>query len=184
MIKVGNFEAIKGGITLHGSGFIQVVLPNNTRMHVWHPGLPRTTHSPHGHFHNHRFSFKATVLKGNQVNQRCDIIPRLEGTHTLISHDGDRLPSGARESYPVGQANVVLRSKEMISPGQSYYTPELEYHHTPNQGFVITLMEKLSEGTIHASSVIEKGYAFDDTFDRFQFTPAELWQFVAEAFEA
>ena len=145
---------------------------------------PGRTHSDHGHFHNHRFSFRSTVLKGMQVNQRVDIEYVPDGTHTTISHDGPRLPSGARKSYPVGMANVHLRGVEFIFPGQSYYTPELEFHHTPNSGCVITLMEKLTEGVIHASSVIERGHLFDDSFDRFQFTPAQLWRFVAEAFEA
>ena len=58
---------------------------------------------------------------------------------------------------------------------------ELEYHSTPNSGIVVTIMDKLTEGSVHASSLIEHGREFDQSFDRFQLDPDQLWGFVMDA---
>jgi len=60
----------------------------------------------------------------------------------------------------------------------------LEYHDTPNAGVVVTLMEKLHEGRIHANSIIRAGVMFDQGFDRYQLPPERLWQFVTDALKA
>jgi hypothetical protein len=44
-----------------------------------------------------------------------------------------------------------------MAQGQSYEMPVLQYHETPNSGIVVTIMEKLAEGTVHASTLIERG---------------------------
>ena len=62
--------------------------------------------------------------------------------------------------------------------------PVLQYHETPNTGIVVTIMEKLVEGTVHASSLIEKGHDFDQDFDRHQLPPDRLWAFVTDALKA
>lgn len=170
-------------ISLHGLGFIQVKLQGNRRLHVWHPDLPRRDCYAHSAIHNHRFAFRSTVLKGVQRNQRADLIIHPEGSHTVISHDGPRSEKGGRLSYPAGRVNVVLREMESYMAGCIYETPQLEYHHTPNDGIVVTIMEKLSEGRIHACSVIENPHEFHQDFDRFQLSPAELWSFVVAAIE-
>ncbi len=173
-------------ISAHGLGFIQVKLPANRRLHVWHPALPRRACFDHSGIHNHRFSFRSTVLIGRQLNQRADLILHPEGTHDVVSHDGPRLEKGGRLSFVAGRVNVQLRAVEEYGPGESYIMPELEYHHTPNSGIVVTLMEKLTEGTIHACSVIERPFSFDQDFDRHQLSTPELWQLVVEslAFDA
>lgn len=168
-------------ISAHGLGFVQVKLPANRRLHVWHPALPRRTCYDHSAIHNHRFSFRSTVLIGQQLNQRADLIMHPEGTHDVISHDGPRSEKGGRLSYVAGRVNVRIRDLEVYEPGESYVMAELEYHHTPNSGIVVTLIEKLTEGTIHACSVVERPHSFDQEFDRFQWTPSQLWQVVLEA---
>jgi len=176
-----DFTPTKENLTLHGLGFLQLKLPANRRLHVWHPNLPRRACYEHSPVHNHRFSFYSTVLIGAQVNQRCDLIVHPEGTNDLISHDGPRRSTGSRESFVAGRVNVQMRDIEVYTPGQSYHMPELQYHHTPNTGVVVTLMEKLSEGSIHACSVIERPYTFDQEFDRLQLSQEQMWAFVSEA---
>lgn len=169
-------------ISAHGLGFIQIKLPANRRMHVWHPALPRRACFDHSQFHNHRFAFRSQVLIGRQVNQRADLVLHPPATHDVISHDGPRAASGGRESFVAGRVNVIRRAAEEYGPGESYLMPALEYHHTPNSGIVVTIMEKLVEGQIHACSVIERPHTFDQGFDRHQMSPAELWALVIEAF--
>jgi len=168
-------------ISLHGLGFIQVKLPGGQRLHVWHPDLPRRSCFAHSAIHNHRFSFISTVLVGTQVNRRYHVIADLNGTHDSISHDGPRSPKGGRLSYVNGRANVQALPDETYGPGAQYFMPELQYHETPNSGVVVTVMRKLSEGTIHARSLITHGFEFDQSFDRFQLPAPELWEFVVAA---
>lgn len=177
-----DFTPTKETISLHGLGFIQVVLPGNQRLHVWHPDLPRRDCYDYSAIHNHRFSFDSRVLKGVQRNVRVDLELVKEGTHTVISHNGPRSDKGGRLSYPVAQCNVHEREVEFYYPGQTYHMPVHQYHHTPNDGIVITVMQKLEESAIHANSVIRTGRDFHYDFDRFQLSPEQLYAYVVEAF--
>lgn len=168
-------------ISLHGLGFMQIKLPANQRLHIWHPELPRRSCYAQSAIHNHRFSFRSTVLIGTQVNRRFLVGEAEDGSHDLISHDGPRSPKGGRLSYVAGRVNVQPMEAEIYNPGQSYIMPELEYHDTPNDGIVVTLLQKLSEGTVHASSLIEHGSEFDQTFNRFQLSDAQLWLLAVDA---
>lgn len=170
-------------ISLHGLGFIQVKLPANRRLHVWHPDLPRRRCFAWSAIHNHRFGFRSTVLVGHQVNRRFNVVEAMgqDATYHRISHDGPRGPSGGRISFVAGYANAEAMPDEVYGPGESYEMPVLQYHETPNTGVVVTLMEKLAEGEIHASTLIEQTQAFDQTFDRFQWPEDRLWQIVVQA---
>lgn len=176
-------------ITLHGLGFIQIKLPAQRRLHVWHPDLPRRACFAWSAIHNHRFSFRSTVLVGVQVNRRYDVIEVADAsltlgahvTHERISHDGPRSEKGGRLSYVAGDAIARAMPEETYLPGESYEMPVLQYHETPNSGVVVTVMEKLLEGTVHASTLIEPGQTFDQDFDRFQLPPERLWAFVVDA---
>jgi hypothetical protein len=187
-----DFSPTSEQITLHGLGFIQVRLPGNRRMHVWHPDLPRRACFQWSAIHNHRFSFRSTVLIGQQVNRRYNVIEvdrsnvtlAAHETHDRVSHDGARSEKGGRLSFVAGGAIVVALPNELYFPGDSYEMPILQYHETPNDGVVVTIMEKLHEGTVHASTLIECGHQFDQDFDRFQLSPERLWAFVIDALKA
>lgn len=178
-----DFTPTKETISLHGLGFIQIRLGGNQRMHVWHPDLPRRACYTHSAVHNHRFSFTSRVLKGVQINQRCDleIVKPESGTHMLISHNGPRSERGGRLNYPVADVNLHMRDVERYEPGQSYTMPAYEYHHTPCEGVVVTVLQKESEGGIHANSTCKRGVKFDYDFDRFQLSPERLFSYVLEA---
>lgn len=179
-----DFTPTKETISLHGLGFIQLVLPANQRLHVWHPDLPRRECYKHSAIHNHRFSFVSRVLKGTQQNVRVDLELARDGTHTVISHNGPRSGKGGRESYPVAECNVHEQAVESYGPGEEYTMPVHQYHHTPNSGIVVTVMRKLEESEIHANSVIRRGIDFHYDFDRFQLSPDQLFAYVMEALRA
>jgi hypothetical protein len=46
---------------------------------------------------------------------------------------------------------------------------------------VVTLIQKHDEGEIHACSTIERPHTFDQQFDRYQLSSAQLWAIVTEA---
>lgn len=178
---MSDFTPTAEQISLHGLGFIQVKLPANRRLHIWHPDLPRRTCFASSSIHNHRFSFRSTVLIGRQVNRRFIVVAAPKGSHDRISHDGPRSEKGGRLSYVADRVNIWPGVIEVYGPGQSYRMEKLGYHDTPNSGVVVTLMEKLEEGTIHASSLIEHGREFDQSFDRFQMSADALWAVVLDA---
>lgn len=173
-------------ISLHGLGFIQLKLQGNQRLHVWHPELPRRNCFEHSAVHNHRFSFTSRVLKGTQVNQRCDleVVKPETGSHVLISHNGPRGDHGGRLSYPVADVNIFERDLEHYEPGEEYTMPAMEYHHTPCEGIVVTLMKKHEEHKVHANSVCRRGVEFHYEFDRFQLSPVQLYAYVLEALQS
>lgn len=179
-----DFTPTKETISLHGLGFIQVVLGGKQRMHVWHPDLPRRDCYEHSAIHNHRFSFTSRVLKGVQKNQRVDIELVRDGSHRLISHNGPRSEKGGRLSYPVADCNVYPRDLEVYEAGSEYFMPAYEYHHTPCDGIVVTVLTKHDEGVIHANSLCAKAADFHFDFDRFQLTPDRLFAYVVEALAA
>lgn len=181
-----DFTPTKETISLHGLGFIQLILGGNQRMHVWHPDLPRRDCYEHSAIHNHRFGFRSRVLKGVQVNRRCDleIVKPGTGSHILISHNGPRSDKGGRLSYPVADVNVIERELEKYSAGQEYFMPAMEYHYTPCVGVVVTLMTKTEETQLHANSVIRSGVDFHYDFDRFQLSPTELFAYVVDALQS
>jgi hypothetical protein len=168
-------------ISLHGLGFIQLVLPGDQRLHVWHPDLPRRDCYEHSAIHNHRFAFSSRVLVGVQKNVRVDLELARDGSHTIISHNGPRSDKGGRLSYPVAECNVYSRRLEEYGPGDQYTMPMYEYHHTPCEGVVVTLIRKIEQGQIHANSVITRGVDFHFDFDRFQLSPDQLMGYVMEA---
>jgi hypothetical protein len=181
-----DFTPTKETISLHGLGFIQLVLGGNQRMHVWHPDLPRRDCYEHSAVHNHRFAFRSRVLKGCQVNQRCavEVVKPGTGSHIMISHNGPRSDKGGRESYPVADVNVHMSVIEEYLPGEEYTMDALEYHHTPNDGIVVTIMQKLEEGRIHANSICKRGVDFHYDFDRFQLSPEKLFSYVVDALKS
>lgn len=178
-----DFTPTKETISLHGLGFIQLVLGGNQRMHVWHPDLPRRDCFQHSAIHNHRFSFTSRVLKGVQFNTRCDleIVKPGTGSHALISHNGPRSDKGGRLSYPVAEVNVFERQVERYEAGQEYFMPAMEYHHTPSTGVVVTVITKHEETSLHANSVCRNGVDFHYEFDRFQLPPQKLFEYVVDA---
>jgi hypothetical protein len=178
---VKDFAATAEQISMHGLGFLQIKLPGNQRLHVWHPDLPRRSCYEHSQIHNHRFAFRSTIMVGQQVNQRVMVRSNPLGGHDRISHDGPRSPLGGRLSYVAERVEVMPLVPLTLLPGQSYEMREGEYHCTPNSGIVVTLMLKLREGTEHASSIITHGHEFDQSFDRFQLSEDQLWAIALDA---
>jgi hypothetical protein len=179
-----DFTPTSETVSLHGLGFIQIVLPCNRRLHVWHPELPRRECYLHSAVHNHRFGFRSDVLKGTQINVPVDIELARGGTHRVISHNGPRSALGGRESYEVAECNLIEHEALRIEAGGSYWMAPGAYHHTPCEGIVITLMTKLAETSVHANSIIAEGIKFHSEFDRFQLTPMQLLAYVCEAFSS
>ena len=82
-------------ISLHGLGFIQVQLPGDQRVHVWHPSLPRYGHLEFMGIHNHSFDFESRVLVGSihnteYVAEQADSFDGASESYVCYRHEGER----------------------------------------------------------------------------------------------
>lgn len=172
-------------ITLHGLGFVQVQLPADQRLHVWHPELPRRHCFEHSAIHNHRFSFVSQVLVGQQINIRYLASKPTAGeaaTHQLYLHEGPRTERGGRPWVPDTQVIMQRLVLSAIPPGQLYRMDAYDFHRTEPgaDGKVATLMTKTWEGKRGAHSSCALGIDPDGDFDRYQWSPAQLWEIVSD----
>ncbi|MGX5220303.1 hypothetical protein ACVTMO_16925 [Pseudomonas segetis] len=167
-------------ITLHGLGFVQVQLPANQRLHVWHPELPRRICFEDSAIHDHRFNFVSRVIVGTQINHCYNLHRRDDGDFMLYLHEGARTASGSRPWTPDGRGDLLPTGTLSIDAGDSYVTQAYPYHRTEpgGSGKVATIMTKRGEYQAGAHSTCTYGVDPHVDFDRFQWTPDQLWQVV------
>ncbi len=174
-------------ITLHGLGFIQVQMPGNQRIHVWHPDLPRRSSYPHCAIHDHRFGFTSRVMVGFLRNIVYDTISPADRTHpealkcnyyNTFLHEGERTAAGNRPWQQDDRIPLIEIENYIVGPGQEYEMPAYVYHQTIPQGdgIVATLMLKMWEGDKGAHSTCDPFHSPDIDFDRFQWSESDLWE--------
>lgn len=169
-------------ITLHGLGFVQVQLEGGQRLHVWHPELPRRACFDHSAIHDHRFNFTSRVIVGKQINHCFEIVHSEAGEYVLYLHEGARTAGGGRPWTPDGRADLVPDGTISISAGNDYNTLAYKYHRTEpgGDGRVATIMAKRGECPGGAHSTCRFGIQPDTDFDRYQWSPARLWEVVSD----
>lgn len=165
-------------ITLHGLGFVQIQLQGHQRLHVWHPELPRRTCFEHSAIHDHRFDFVSRVLVGTQINHCYDMERHEEGDFVLYLHEGKRGANGGRPWTADGRAHLNWDTTFKVGAGNEYNTVAYDYHRTEpgGDGKVATIMAKRSEYPAGAHSTCRVGIEPDTEFDRFQWSPTQLWE--------
>jgi hypothetical protein len=169
-------------ITLHGLGFVQVQLEGNQRLHVWHPELPRRSCFEHSAIHDHRFDFVSRVLVGTQINHCFNLRRDDDGDFMLYLHEGKRGANGGRPWTPDGRAHLDRGSIFEVRAGNEYGSRAYDYHRTEpgGDGRVATILQKGSEFPQGAHSTCRIGIQPDTDFDRFQWSPAKLWEVVTD----
>lgn len=177
------FEATKEQITLHGLGFLQVILPNNQRLHVWHPELPKRKCFKHSAIHDHRFGFVSRVLVGTQVNQLYrEVSDSNWQTHIAYLHEGDRTKYGNRPwKHDYTTKLIKVGKPRIVNAGEQYEMNPYMLHSTQCEGVCVTLMTKTHSENIDAHSYCEVGVCPDVDFDRKQWSENQLWDIFTEA---
>lgn len=173
-------------ITLHGLGFVQIQLQGSQRLHVWHPELPRRACFEHSAIHDHRFSFHSRVLVGEQRNIEYGEFASPDGDYMLYLHEGARTACGGRPWVPDGRVHLRVVADFTVSPGNSYEQKAYHFHRTEpaGNGRVATIMQKTAEFSRGAHSTCRVGVEPDTDFDRYQWTPAQLWEVVRDVLTA
>jgi len=169
-------------ITLHGLGFVQIQLAANQRMHVWHPELPRRSCFDHSAIHDHRFDFTSRILVGTQRNIEYADIWADDGDYVMYLHEGARTENGGRPWVPDGRTNMIIMYDNAVAAGHTYHQKAYCFHRTEplGDGKVATIMQKTFEGQKGAHSTCLASVTPDVDFDRYQWSPAQLWEAVAD----
>lgn len=180
----GAFKETEEAITLHGLGFLQLKLAANTRLHVWHPDLPRRRCFEHSSIHDHRFGFVSRVLVGVQINHvyRHASADRITGTHMSYLHEGERTKFGNRPWMPHGALIITPLYVETTYAGAEYSMAPYVFHstHPGGDGRVATLMTKTAEHGLSAHSLCEINRMPDVDFDRKQWPADRLWAVIRD----
>lgn len=194
---IEKFRETAEQITLHGLGFLQLKLPANQRLHIWHPELPRRECFEYSSIHDHRFGFTSYVIKGTQVNKfwkahrldkdelaKYQSRGLCEATHISYLHEGERTRFGNRPWVADEILFMESVGQEEINEGQKYSMNPYMYHSTACEDVVVTLMTKTFEGSRGSHSLCEIGVNPDVDFDRKQWSENQLWEVVRDAFSS
>lgn len=184
----GKYLETAEGITLHGLGFLQIKLPAQQRLHIWHPDLPKRSCFAHSAIHDHRFGFRSRVFIGDQTNRIYEATPAVGPivTHISYLHEGARTQFGNRPWIEDQRLRVEMISEQTIKAGDEYIMSPYVYHSTEpgNDGRVATLMTKLSEHDAGAHSLCAAGVMPDADFDRKQWSEEQLWNVALDVLKA
>jgi hypothetical protein len=168
---------------VHGNGFVQLDLSPTRRLHVWgDPRVPRqlvpTT------IHDHTFSFRSIVCRGQLVHREIDVRPGLAGAYEMYyavtNHGEDTrlVRNGARY-------HATIAAEHLLREGDEYTFEKFRFHETVAPWLCVTVIEKdgptLAQGGPSPNVLVPFGWEPDNTFDRYQTDADLLWQIVDEA---
>lgn len=166
---------------VHGNGFIQLDLPNGSRLHVWDDDIPRQ--SVNTSKHDHAFGFESRVICGTLINIEYEI--RKSPTGFYVVHIPQR-KEGTEDTKLVSTGErVVLRvvGHRKYSAGQSYKFKPLVFHDTWHNGTTATIMTKTTRLDVEPRVLVPLGQEPDNDFDRDAFDPNLLWPFIERALD-
>lgn len=151
---------------VHGNGFIQVDMPEGLRVNIWgHPDIPRQVNSTQ--IHNHRFSFRSTILHGKLVNSTYEAFKRKVGTHDAyraVPRDGEDTEMVFDHSLWVIPKSIIL-----IERMQVYHLEKYVFHETFVNCPTVTLMQKVDVDPDYEPFVLSPaGMPVDNEFSRYK----------------
>ena len=125
----------------NGLGFIWLMYGQD-RYNFYHPEL-----LPIGvqQYHNHRYSFVSTILKGKFCNRRAELV---EGDKELWAIDcvgGDSKLRGGKSVKIQDGIGLFEGEVEYLNEGDSYYMNQEEYHIAWAETPAITYLEQMGE---------------------------------------
>ena len=100
----------------------------------------------------------------------------------LHLHEGAHKATGGRLWTPDGRTNLVIHAEFKVEAGNDYNATAYEYHATTPGGYgrAATILAKRSDYPADAHLTCTYGVPPDTDFDRYQWSPAQLWEIVAD----
>lgn len=146
---------------VHATGFAQLYIAPNTRLHVWTDWLLKNAPDVRqlAFFHDHRYAIRSTVIGGALHDQMVD--PVLNNAHgrwrmweVRPAHEGEPEKPHLIEGPFY---DVTLRTPRIIVADQWYEIPLRAFHSTRAIGDTVTIMEKVGEEASWARLVVPCG---------------------------
>lgn len=170
---------------VHGNGFIQLDLGSNPdrRLHIWgHPAIPKQRVSTE--LHNHRFSYKSTILVGDIVHETYDLHkPNVEagegydyGIYECRAAEGEDTKLVHTGRYTCAH----LVTERAYIQGDVYGHSAGLYHRVVPIEPSATLMTKTEVFDLKPTVLVPRTQRPDNDFDRNSFDEEELWDIVEE----
>lgn len=130
----------------HGNGFIQVILRDGLRLHIWDPALP-VAPNHNAMIHTHRFDMKSYILKGRLRHTTFDFLPSSKNISDMAEWV-IQAEEGCKSANFVLRGYGILRDRHIyeLTCGSSYTFARGEYHLSENvaDGPTVTIMNKIS----------------------------------------
>ena len=170
---------------VHGNGFIQLDLSERKRLHIWGDrrvpcqAVPST-------MHDHTFSFRSTVFRGQLVHRSIYLLPLAQGAYrkyTAVTNQGDDTRLIASEK----RYDAVIGREELFKEGDSYEFSARKFHETVILWPCVTVIDKdgptLAQGGPSPNVLIPFNLEPDNTFNRYQVPTELLWQVIFDNLE-
>jgi hypothetical protein len=178
-ITIDNMRAMGMRPKWFGLGFIQMKANANTRFHFWHPDLPADDDHYADEWHDHRYDFTSTVMRGSLVTQIATVVP-IAGGRTAQYHvccqTGQLALDGTVDATP---------STTFTTPaGNNYFLHRDVFHRVRpgGDGRVATLQERYNEVKATARVVRAMGRESANPFD--SHIPEErLWEVIRDIWD-
>lgn len=125
---------------VHGNGFLQLQASSYERIHVWDDRVPHQ--AVPSLYHDHRFGFRSTILRGCLINVVLDILPDpVNGDYSVWTPKSEKTPNIDGKLIRLGgRYSVQPRTVNTYLPGDSYTMTPGTFHHTVAIGTTITRM--------------------------------------------
>lgn len=164
-----------------GIGITQLSIQKDKRLHIWHPDLPPSRlGSP---WHNHRFSFKSTVLLG-ELHHRV-VLPRTGHTYDMWETFCEaKTPHGSIVN--MGTCDLDFCDWDVKLPGDEYSFEAGLFHESSAVGITATLMTKTWESQQRVFVVSEKHAKMTHAFLGDSPRPSDdrLWEIIDAALKS
>lgn len=169
---------------VHPNGFLQLNLveSGNTRLHIWHPDLPKQV--TRTAIHDHIFDMDSTVKKGT--------LGQVE-IHYSLEHNGNPTAEiymarySAKSDSKLEPTGVLVHEGSYrtvyIGAGESYTQSAFTFHESvPKTDIVVTVMTKARVFESHQPRVLVPiGEKPDNSFRREEASEQFLWNIIEES---
>ncbi len=135
-------ESSKYRLRLHANGFIVVDLNRKRRLHIWDTRLP--TQASNTTIHDHRYSFKSTVLIGSLLQVEYDVDLNPQGEFDIyvpeVSQEGDAVNLVLQDN--MNRCTPVMGKTFAIPAGRTYSMAAMDFHQILFDDFGVSIIEK------------------------------------------
>lgn len=174
-------------IRVHGNGFVQIQVNEDSRIHVWSPLI--TKQVVYTGIHDHRADFVSSVWYGVIYNRwyTPNIIEKHKRPADALYKVYEAVPTNrglqdentllvSTNSWVIGGMNPVTETYQL---GTSYFMPRYDFHETIVKRLAITNIFKFNSDKVHIPRVLVKvEEQSSNEFDRQGTSEDQLWSSV------